>query len=104
MLKYAYLTTLLISLGGLGVLDFKYRLVWFNRPRIAAMCLAIGVGVFITWDVLGIAMRIFYAGSSPYVSGLRLAPEFPVEELFFLILLMYLPLVLWELPWRKRNV
>jgi len=41
------------------------------------------------WDLIGIALGIFFRGDTANLSGLLLAPELPLEELFFLILLSY---------------
>ena len=55
--------------------------------------MAIGVAFFILWDVAGIALGIFFRGASPFLSGWQLAPELPIEELFFLIVLCYTTLL-----------
>ena len=47
------------------------------------------VALFLVWDLVGIALGIFFRGDAPHLSGLLLAPELPLEELFFLILLSY---------------
>jgi lycopene cyclase domain-containing protein len=46
------------------------------------------------WDVAGIAMGIFFRGDTSHLTGIVLAPEFPIEELFFLLLLNYTALTL----------
>jgi lycopene cyclase domain-containing protein len=45
------------------------------------------------WDVVGIAEGVFFRGSGPWMTGILLGPELPLEELFFVILLCYSTLV-----------
>lgn len=84
-----YLTTLVISIVGMVGLDHRHKLVFFKHPQASLIAMAVGVGFFALADLVGIALGIFFRGSSPYLSGLVIAPEFPIEELFFLTLLCY---------------
>jgi hypothetical protein len=43
--------------------------------------------------VVGIAEGVFFRGSGPWMTGILLGPELPLEELFFVILLCYSTLV-----------
>jgi lycopene cyclase domain-containing protein len=56
----------------------------------------IAVVVFLIWDIVGITFGIFFRGSTPFLSGLLLGPELPLEELFFLILLSYNTLLVYQ--------
>jgi len=99
-----YLAALLFSLAGMVILDKRYRLAFFHNWRRATITLGIGLGIFIIWDILGIGRGIFFSGQSPYMSGLYLGPEFPIEELFFLTFLCYFTLNmyrLWETKWSR---
>lgn len=103
-MQYAYLATILFSLLGMGVLDWRYRLALFHDTLRAVMTVGIGVLVFIVWDIFGISLGIFFSGHSPYMSGMYLGPEFPVEELLFLTFLCYFTLVMYrfgETKWRR---
>ena len=100
-MKLAYLAAILFSMFGMGVLDKRFALALFHDARRTIITIAIGVAVFIAWDVLGITMGIFFSGSSPYITGLYLAPEFPVEELFFLTFLCYFTLITYRLVERR---
>jgi len=91
-----YLIGLLLATAGLGLTDYKYKLAFFYNRRRTLITLAIGILVFIIWDVLGIALGIFFHGGSPYTLGVWLGPEFPIEELFFLNLLCYSALLLYR--------
>jgi lycopene cyclase domain-containing protein len=82
-----YLAALLVSIAGLVVLDARFRLFLTAAPRRAAVVLAVGVVGFLLWDAAGVALRIFFEGDTGLLVGVDLAPEIPLEELFFLILL-----------------
>ncbi|SDY74333.1 lycopene cyclase domain-containing protein [Herbiconiux ginsengi] len=85
-----YLAALLVSLGGMVVLDRRFRLFFFDRPVRAAVVLLVGVAFFVVWDLLGIGLGIFFRGETDFMTGILLAPELPLEEVFFLTLLCYL--------------
>jgi lycopene cyclase domain-containing protein len=85
-----YLLMLLLSLGGMAVLDWRFRLFFWRSPRRAALVLGIGVLFFLGWDLLGIGLGIFYRGETALMTGVQLAPELPLEEVFFLTFLCYL--------------
>lgn len=90
MISFVYLTVLVVSLAGLVGLDHRHRLALFSGHRLrTAIAVAVGVLVFVVWDVIGISFGVFFQGPGPYQSGLMVGPEFPVEELFFLTLLCY---------------
>lgn len=104
MTGLAYISILLFAMAGFVLLDRKYRLVFWQNSKWAAITLMIGVTFFAIWDVAGIIADIFFTGDSNYITGLMIAPDFPVEELFFLTLLCYQTLIFWELLLRiKKN-
>jgi lycopene cyclase domain-containing protein len=84
-----YLLGLLVSLTGMTVLDARFRLFFWRAPWRAAAVTAIGVVFFLVWDVLGVALGIFFIGPTRLLTGVLLAPDVPLEELFFLLLLCY---------------
>ena len=102
MTGWLYLIGLLFGLSGLAVLDWRYRVALFAQPARALGTLGIGVAFFLVWDMVGVGLNIFYVGSSPYLTGVRVAPEVPVEELLFLTLLCYQTLLLWLAFGRRR--
>ena len=85
-----YLVALLISLFGMVMLDRRFRLFFFADARRAAIVLSIGVAFFLAWDLVGIGTGVFFRGETPFMTGVQIAPELPVEEVFFLTLLCYL--------------
>lgn len=84
-----YLGALLVSIAGMIVLDLRLKLFFAAAPARAAIVLATGLAFFLTWDVAGIGLGIFFRGNPGLLTGVLLAPELPLEELFFLTLLIY---------------
>lgn len=95
-MQFAYITFLLIGIAGMAVIDWRYRLAFWHDRRRTALTLALCIGVFVIWDLLGIALGIFFHGGSQLTLPIRLLPEFPIEELFFLLLLCYCTLVIYR--------
>jgi len=100
MTSWAYLLALTVSLAGMVILDWRYKLFFWQHWRRAVVVLAVGLAFFIAWDLAGIDAGVFFRGASPYVTGIQLAPELPLEEVFFLTLLCYLTMNLFELVGR----
>ncbi len=86
-------------------MDRRWRLVLFADARRAGVALVIGVLFFLAWDAAGIAAGVFHVGDGPWQSGVRIAPEIPIEEVGFLLLLCHLALVLAAVGerWRARR-
>jgi lycopene cyclase domain-containing protein len=82
-----YLAGLLVSIAGLVVLDLRLRLFLAAAPGRAAIVLVVGVVGFLLWDVAGVGLGIFFEGDTTLLVGVDLAPDVPLEELFFLVLL-----------------
>ena len=76
-------------------IDVRQRLFFAVAPARAAIVLAVGVAFFLVWDVAGIDLGIFFRGNPGLLTGVLLAPELPLEELFFLTLLCYLTMNLY---------
>ncbi|MDJ0323547.1 lycopene cyclase domain-containing protein [Cryobacterium sp. PH31-AA6] len=89
-MTFAYLATLLLSLGAMVLLDRRFRLFFWRGPARAAIVLGAGLVLFLAWDLAGIGLGIFYRGETTLMTGLQLAPELPIEEFFFLAFLSYL--------------
>jgi lycopene cyclase domain-containing protein len=87
---FLYLAALLVALAGMVVLDRRFRLFFWRGPARAAVVLAIGLAFFLIWDLQGIRLGIFFRGETSFMTGLQWAPELPLEEPFFLLLLCYL--------------
>ncbi|WP_285041135.1 lycopene cyclase domain-containing protein [Plantibacter sp. LMC-P-059a] len=85
-----YLLALLVSITGMIMLDRRFRLFFWADRRRAAVILPAGVVFFLVWDLFGIGLGIFFRGETSFMTGLQVAPELPIEEVFFLTLLCYL--------------
>ena len=93
-MTFAYLTALTLSLVGLGLIDRRHKLALFaGEVRRTLLTVAIGVGFFLYWDVVGIAQGVFFRGAGPYQTGVLIGEELPLEEVFFLTLLCYVLLL-----------
>jgi lycopene cyclase domain-containing protein len=84
-----YLLALAVSLFGLYLLDQRYKLVFFKDWLAGTVAIVVGVAFFLIWDLFGITNGIFFRGEAPSLTGLMVAPELPLEEVFFLTLLCY---------------
>ncbi|MFM9274356.1 lycopene cyclase domain-containing protein [Pseudarthrobacter sp. NKDBFgelt] len=103
MIAAAYLSLLLVSLGCMVVLDRRLRLFFWHDARRAAAVLTAGLAFFLTWDLGGIGLGIFFRGHNETI-GIELAPELPVEEPIFLLFLSYLVMNLFLLFRRGLQV
>lgn len=86
-MSFLYLTGLLISSACMLLIDHRFKLFFFRDPFAASVVTLIGLVFFLLWDAAGIVMGIFLMGESRYVTGIVVAPEMPLEELFFLTFL-----------------
>ncbi len=93
-MSFLYLGALLISLAGIGLLDFRHKLAFFGGAVVrSSVIMVVSVSFFLVWDVVGIATGVFFRGGGPWMTGVLLGPELPLEELFFLMVLTYSTLV-----------
>jgi lycopene cyclase domain-containing protein len=74
----------------------------FVQPARTLLTLTVSVIFFLIWDVVGIGLGVFYTGQSQLITGVMLAPEMPLEEPFFLLLLCYSALILFVSLSRRR--
>lgn len=103
-MSFVYLLALLVSVLGTGALDRRHRVAVFGgAPWRSLIIVGVAVGFFLAWDVVGIAQGVFFRGSGPWMTGVLLGPELPLEELFFLVLLSYSTLVSYLLATRFRQ-
>ena len=86
---YLYLSGLLFSIIGLGLLDWRFKIAFFRNKKAALLATTVPLILFLAWDGAGIALGIFFRGETSHLTGLVIAPELPLEELFFLFLLNY---------------
>jgi lycopene cyclase domain-containing protein len=96
----SYLAILLISLLGLYLLDKTHKLAFTVDPKRALLSMVPAFVVFVIWDLAGIALGIFFRGNNTLLTGIQIFPEFPLEEIFFLMLLCYSTLI--ALTWISK--
>jgi lycopene cyclase domain-containing protein len=92
--SFLYLAALLISLGGLAMLDYRFKLGFAANAKRAAITIAVPYVLFLAWDYIGIELGIFARGDSQFMLGIEIIPDFPLEELFFLVVLCYTGLLI----------
>ena len=98
-----YLVALAIALTGMVMLDRRFRLFFWADARRASIVLIAGVLFFLAWDFLGVGLGIFFRGETDFMTGLQIAPEIPLEEVFFLTLLCYLSMNVYAAASRLGN-
>ncbi len=95
-MMFLYLIGLIVAISCLVLIDYRYTLAFFYDRRRTIMTLMTAIGLFVIWDILGINLGIFFHGGSSFSLPFRLLPEFPIEELFFLLLLTYVTLIVYR--------
>lgn len=108
MMGMLYLAALLLVIGCMLLIDYRFRLFFWHDPAIALLIAVIGTALFLLWDVAGIAAGVFLRGESPIATGIVLAPELPLEEPFFLIFLVLCTMVVFTgtlriLGWMRQT-
>jgi lycopene cyclase domain-containing protein len=101
--RFAYLSSLVIVLACLGLIDRRWQLVFYTNLAAAWRTLLLGMVFFSAWDLIGIWQHIFFSGHSRFMSGIYIIKNFPIEEILFLAILNYAPLIVWEVL-GMRNV
>ncbi|MBO0980013.1 lycopene cyclase domain-containing protein [Microbacterium sp. SD291] len=92
---FLYLSSLLVALGCMLLLDRRFRLFFWRDAVSASVVTAAGVLFFLAWDAAGIAAGIFFRGESAVATGLLLAPELPIEEPVFLLFLVVCTMIVY---------
>jgi lycopene cyclase domain-containing protein len=89
-----YLVSLVFVLVCMALTDRRWKLFFWADARRAAAVFAFGFGLFLVWDLVALHHELYERGRSELMTGIELAPELPVEELFFVAFLPYLTMVL----------
>ena len=93
-MSWLYLASIVGSMVCMGLVDHRWRLFLFDRPRVALAAVAVGFVVFLAWDLVAIELALYTKGESPAMTGIDVAPHLPLEELFFITFLCYITGVL----------
>ena len=102
-MSLVYLAALLVSFAGVAVIDLRHRLFFAQGARRALVTVAVGFVVLLVVDIVAILCGLFLIGSSPYMTGITIAPHMPIEEPLFLLFLSYLTMVLHALVARVQD-
>lgn len=94
-MEWIYLIGLVVSIAGMATIDWRHKLAYWHNKKRTIITLGVAMSVFIAWDIIGISLGIFLHGNSQLTLPFRILPEFPIEELFFLLLLCYSTLVIY---------
>lgn len=100
---YLYLLALLAGIGCMLLLDHRFRLFFWRDPAVAMLITVVGTGLFLVWDIAGIAAGVFFRGDGTIATGILLAPELPLEEPIFLIFLVLCTMVVFTGTTRILN-
>lgn len=90
-----YLAILLVTLGCMLLLDWRFRLFFWRDAVSASIVTIVGLAFFLLWDIAGIAGGIFFRGEAVVATGIVLAPELPIEEPIFLLFLVVCTMVVY---------
>ncbi len=93
-MQFLYLAGLIFSIIGLGLFDWKFKLGFSTNKKAALLATLLPLIFFLVWDGAGIALGIFFRGATIHLTGFLIAPELPLEEMFFLFLLNYTTLTI----------
>ena len=88
-MSWVYLTSILVPMVCMGLVDRRWRLFLFRRPLHAVLAVSVGFVFFLAWDFVAIALGVYVRGESAAMTGFEVAPELPIEELFFIVFLCY---------------
>jgi len=100
--SFVYLGALAFSLLGLSLIDFRFKLAFAINPKGAALSVLLPAAYLLIWDSVGIRLGIFFIGKTTMLTGVLLAPEMPLEEPFFLLLLCYTTLIVFRAVEKRR--
>jgi lycopene cyclase domain-containing protein len=89
-----YLVSLVGVLACMALVDRRWRLFFWADPRRAALVFVAGFAFFLAWDLAALDLELYERGRSELMTGIEVAPELPLEELFFVAFLPYLTMVL----------
>ena len=89
-MSFVYLIALAVALAGMVILDRRFGLFFWRSAVRATIVLVVGLAFFVLWDLQGIRLGIFFRGETSFMTGWQWAPQLPLEEPVFLLLLCYL--------------
>lgn len=100
MTQLVYLGTLALGSACMALVDHRWQLVLWADVRRALVVLGAGLVLFLAWDVAALELGLYRRGESAAMTGIEVAPNLPLEEIFFILFLCYLTMVLHRLVHR----
>jgi lycopene cyclase domain-containing protein len=91
--SWLYLAAILVSGLCMALVDRRWRLFAFSRPRLALPVVLIGLVFFLLWDVVAIAHGFYERGGSKAMTGIEVSDDLPLEEIFFVAFFCYVTMV-----------
>ena len=104
MTSLVYLVSLVLVLTCMALVDRRWKLFFWADARRATVVFAFGFVLFLAWDLVALHFELYERGRSELMTGVEVAPDLPVEELFFVAFLPYLTMVLHGLGRRLLRV
>jgi lycopene cyclase domain-containing protein len=89
-----YLLSLVFVLVCMALTDRRWKLFFWADARRAAVVFGFGFALFLVWDLVALHYELYERGRSELMTGIEVAPELPLEELFFVAFLPYVTMVL----------
>jgi len=99
-----YLISIIVTIISLGLIDWRYRLCFFKKPKATSIAILAVMAILLIWDFIGIDAGIFFSGQSEFMTGIYIARDVPIEELGLLFVIAYIPLIVHSLTSRRKYV
>ncbi|GAA3538255.1 hypothetical protein AFL01nite_13200 [Aeromicrobium flavum] len=93
-MSWLYLASVIGAGFCMGLVDRRWSLFLFRDARRAVTILVAGFVFFLVWDLVALELGVYSRGESPAMTGIEVAPDLPLEELFFIAFLCYVTGVL----------
>ncbi|GAA1979915.1 hypothetical protein [Microbacterium pumilum] len=88
-----YLGGIIVAFMGMGIIDWRWKVALFRDPGHTIVVVAITLVVLLLFDICGLLLGVFAAGSR--VMGIFLfSRDMPLEEIFLLTFFGYFTLVM----------
>lgn len=88
-----YLGGILTAFAGMGIIDWRWKVALFRAPGPTLVVVAITLVVLLLFDITGLLLGVFSAGSR--VMGVYLfSRDMPLEEIFLLTFFGYFTLIM----------
>ena len=100
MSQYAYLASVVATIGCMAIMDQRWQLFFWADVRRALPVFLASTAFFVTWDVVALVNGYYERGGSQYMTGVEIGGVLPVEEVFFCAFLPYQTMVLHGLAMR----